>query len=309
MSALSEWAKHSTAHDFWLIAGIIALISIAGFAGAFYYFKRRRIVEDTPRSKIRSAAQGYVELGGHGDLMDGPAIVAPLTGKYCTWYSYNIEERRSSGKNAQWANIENGKCEELFLIVDDTGQCVIDPDGASITTAERDVWYGATPRPNRGPEATTGLISGGNYRYTETRLRPKEALFAMGLFKTIGGAEDAFSLDGDVRELLKEWKKDTDSLLEKFDANKDGEIDMEEWQAVREVALREVMAKQREGKVEMAVNMLVKTHDHNRPFLLSALAPSSLIRRYQIYSIALLLLFFIGGSFVSVIINLRLAGE
>ena len=138
MSALSEWAKHSTAHDFWLVAGIIALISIAGFAGAFYYFKRRRIIEDTPRSKIRSAAQGYVELGGHGDLMDGSAIVAPLTGKYCTWYSYNIEERRSSGKNAQWANIENGKCEELFLIVDDTGQCVIDPDGASVTTAERD---------------------------------------------------------------------------------------------------------------------------------------------------------------------------
>lgn len=291
-----------------MVVGILVVLAIAGFIGAFYYFMRKRIMEDTPTSKIRSAAQGYVELNGHGALLEGPPIIAPLTGMICTWYSYKIEEHRRSGKNSNWANIENGKSEELFLIIDDTGQCVIDADGASVTTAEKDVWYGASARPSRGPKATGGLLSGGRYRYTERRLRPKEPLYAIGLFTTVGGAGDVFDSAGDVRDILKEWKQDAETLLTRFDTNKDGEIDMQEWQAVRAAALQEVMANHAERKAEAPLNLLARTRDKRRPFLLSALPQHALIRRYQIYSAALILLFFICGAFVSWAINLRLAG-
>jgi hypothetical protein len=151
MSAIIEWGKHSASDDFWMVAGIAIVLTIAGFAGAFYFFMRKRIMEDTPTSKIRSAAQGYVEIDGTGDLLEGPPIIGPLTGKTCTWYSYKIEERRRSGKNSNWHTLEKAISDELFLIIDDTGQCIIDPEGASVTPAEKDVWYGASSRPRRGP--------------------------------------------------------------------------------------------------------------------------------------------------------------
>ncbi len=158
MSSLIGWVTHSAADDFWIVAGILIGLTIAGFVGAFYFFMRKRIMEDTPTSKIRSAAQGYVELSGRGDLMEGPKIIAPLTSKYCTWYSYKVEERRHSGKNSRWATVQKGRSEELFLIIDETGQCVIDPEGASVTTIEKDVWYGSSSQPTRGPKATGGYF-------------------------------------------------------------------------------------------------------------------------------------------------------
>ena len=51
-----------------------------------------RLVEDTPTAKIRSAPQGYVELEGVGKLMDGPPIIAKLSGLPCVWFRYKIEE-------------------------------------------------------------------------------------------------------------------------------------------------------------------------------------------------------------------------
>jgi len=83
---------------------------------------------------------------------------------------------------------------------------------------------------------------------------------------------------------------------------------MEEWQAVRDAALKEVIVKHGERKTEAPVHMLVRTRDKRRPFLLSALPQHSLIRRYQVYSTALILLFFVSGAFVTWAINLRLAG-
>ncbi len=309
MSPLSEWAKLSAADDFWMIVGILVCLTISGFIGAFYFFMRKRIMEDTPTSKIRSAAQGYVELSGRGDLMEGPEIIAPLTSKYCTWYSYKVEERRRSGKNSHWATVEKGKSDELFLIVDDTGQCVIDPEGASVTTTEKDVWYGNSAQPARGPATGGGLLSSGRYRYTEKRLHPQETLYAIGLFNTVGGAGDVFDPESDVRAILKEWKQDTRTLLAKFDKNKDGEIDMEEWQTVREAALQEVMTKHGERKADAPVHLMARTRDKRRPFLLSSLPQHSLIRRYQMFSTALILLFFVSGAFVTWAINLRLAGS
>lgn len=308
MSALIEWVKISPNDDFWLIAIISLASTLFGFAAAFYFFMRKRIMEDTPTSKIRSAAQGYVEIDGTGNLLEGPPITGPITGKTCTWYSYKIEEHRRGNKNSSWSTVDKGVSEELFLIVDETGECIIDPDGASVTPAEKDVWYGATARPSRGPAVSSGFLSSGRYRYTESRLHPKEPLYAIGLFNTVGGAGDVFDPNSDVREVLKEWKQNSELMLKKFDTNKDGQIDMDEWQAVRAAALKEVMSKHNERKVETPVNMLSRTRDSRRPFLLSALPQHSLIKRYQLYSAASIILFFTSGIFATWIITLRLAG-
>ena len=309
MSSADKIARFSASDEFMLLGFVLLLISAACFFGAFYFFKRKRVIEDTPTSKIRSAAQGYVEIMGHADIMEGPPIIGPLTGKYCAWYNFRIDERRGRGNKAQWTSVNKGRSEELFLIIDETGRCIIDPEGASITSSEKDVWYGATAYPARGPKSAGGILSSGaQYRYTEKRLALKETLYATGHFHTVGGAGDVFDSSTDVREILKQWKQDTKTLLARFDTNKDGEIDVEEWQAARDAALAEVLANHSERKTEVPLSMLVKTNDRRRPFLLSALSQDSLARRYQIYSVSLLILFFIFGSLLSWAIKLRLAG-
>lgn len=311
MSALSNWVSTAPTDDFWMAIIVSSGLALAGFFGAFYFFMRKRIMEDTPTSKIRSAAQGYVELAGHGAAMEGPPILAPLTRKPCTWYSYTIEHRRKRGKESDsWTTVDSGTSDGLFLLRDETGTCVIDPEGASVTTREKDVWYGNTARPSRGPAASgRGLLVSGRYRYTEKRLHTGETLYAIGLFSTVGGAGSVYDPASDVRDLLSQWKKDSEALLRKFDRNQDGEIDMEEWQAVREEALEQVMAEHGEQKSAAPVNMLTRTRDRRRPFLLSALPQHSLVRRYRIFSTALIGLFFASGVFVTWALNIRLAGS
>ena len=311
MSSLTEWIHQSPTDDFWVTAMVLVALTIAGFLGSFYFFYRKRIMEDTPTSKVRSAAQGYVELHGVGKLMEGPPIIAPLTGSTCTWYGYKVEERRSTGRNSKWVTIDSGDSSELFLLVDDTGQCIIDPDGAGVTTTSKDVWYGSSSRPQQRPPRSRNMLTslaGGKYRYTERRMHPEEPLYAIGLFKTVGGVGGEFDMDADVRDLIKEWKINSAALLAKFDTNKDGQIDMEEWQAVRDAAFREVRARHRENAAAPPAHVMSKTLDRRRPYILSAIPQESLIRRFQLYTIGLILLFFVSGVLSTWMISVRLGG-
>ena len=56
-----------------------------------------RMIEDTPTSRIRSAAQGYVELGGRCRALDGTQNLAPLTQRPCVWWRCRIQQTVESG--------------------------------------------------------------------------------------------------------------------------------------------------------------------------------------------------------------------
>lgn len=303
--AAREWAQTSPADDFWILATILIISAIAGFLGGFRFLMRKRVLEDIPTSRIRSAAQGYLELDGVGQLMEGPQIIAPLTGTRCTWYSYRVDEHRGSGKNSKWVTIEKGISEGLFLLIDETGKCVIDPDGASVIPAATDTWYGSTPRPQSGHRIRRGFFSGGRYRYTEMRLHPDEPLYAIGLYKTVGGAGSELNVNAEVIALLKEWKADSESMLKKHDQNGDGQIDVQEWEKVRNAALQHVLEQHRDIHTIPAVNLLGRTHDLRRPFILSAIPQHTLVRRYTFYCSGLITLFFIAGIIACWIIGLR----
>jgi hypothetical protein len=308
--ALSAWVQNAPADDFWLIAILLVLAATGSFFGAFYFFYRKRIIEDIPTSKIRSAAQGYIELSGRGELMEGQPITAPLTGTTCTWYTYKVEEHRSSGKHSHWVTLEQGDSDELFLLIDDTGRCVIDPEGAHVTPSANECWYGSTRRPGNSPlsrKRSRFSFGTGRYRYTEKRMYPGELLYAIGLYKTVGGASSQFNTNDDVRDIIREWKSDSETLIAKFDKNKDGQIDMEEWQAVREEAYQAVVARHAEEKNTPPVNVMSNTRDRRRPYLLSAVSQSSLIRRFYYYSSSLIILFFICGTIATWMIGVRLA--
>ncbi|MEX2352976.1 MAG: GIDE domain-containing protein, partial [Gammaproteobacteria bacterium] len=284
MYALSEWARSSPADDFWTFAAILVLASVGGFIGGFYFLLRKRAIENIPTSKIRSAAQGYLELTGHGQLLEGPQIIAPLTNTPCTWYSFSVQERRRSGKNSRWVTIEKGISDSLFLLIDDTGKCIIDPEGASVIPSVTDTWYGTTPRPRHGKKTGRSFLSRGRYRYIEQRMHIGDDLYAIGLYKTVGGADGHFNINDEVIRLLREWKQDSESLLQQYDHNRDGKIDLQEWEAVREAAMNQVLTDHRELQSMPPVNIMGKTQDSRRPFILSAVPQDKLIKRYGYYA-------------------------
>lgn len=279
---LADIANADTS-DYALWLAVVIVGGIASLVASLWQYKRGRLFADTPTSRIRSASQGYVELQGHAELIDGPPIVSPLTGKHCVWWQYRIEERRttiSNGKRrTRWVTIRRGRSDSLFLLRDDTGECIVDPEAATVVTDTREQWRDHSPMPRGGGigENSRGLWSTlGRYRYTERRLHQADALYAIGQFRTDGAHHD-FNENTALRELLADWKRDENALLERFDTNNDGEIDLDEWEAVRKVALDTVRDELSQRAADSDIHVLCRPSDR-RPYVLSTQPGASLTR-------------------------------
>jgi hypothetical protein len=255
---------------------LLAMAVVSFFAWMGNY-RRYRQIHDLPTSKIASAAQGYVELAGHAELVEGEIITSQLSGTTCCWYSYEIQERDSKDN---WRTIDSGRSMRHFHLVDDTGHCVISPDGAEVLTKDHRSWQE------------------GSRRYNEWMLLPKGILYAIGEFRTgtaiVASTTDESALAG---ELLVEWKKDQKQLLDRFDLDKDGQIDLKEWELARLQARREARKKMPEpaSRPTEGLHMLRKPKD-GRLFLLANELPDQLGARYRAWSWVHLVIFIGAGS-------------
>lgn len=268
----------------WLFGGSIAA-ALGSFFGSFLFLRRTRLMEDTPTSRVRSAAQGYVELEGVALLMAGEPIICPLTATRCVWWKYRVDEKQSDGRNTKWVRIDAGRSDDSFLLDDGTGQCVVDPAGADVIPTAKRTWYGSSPRPDVPYELGKGMLRAmfGKYRYTEELIFSANRVYAIGAFRTQAGGPDVFDEQADLRELLDKWKHDK-QMMALLDVNKDGTVDMKEWEAARRMALDKV----RRDHVERAVgtpdlNILAKPKD-GRPYILSGVPQAALVRRYRLYA-------------------------
>ncbi len=275
------------------VAALVALGLLALWQG-FRSLARARFLEDTPTSLIRSAAQGYVELQGHARLLPGPLIVSPLSGERCVWWDYRIEEvvdeSYGSQRRQYWRTVDAATSDELFLLADTSGDCIVDPVDATVYPSLQRRWRGDYERPGR-PPAATPWFSAGRYRYTERLVRYGDFLYATGWFRTQGAQLD-FDESRDVSELLAEWKRDRRELLRRFDIDRSGDIDAQEWEAARQAALEEVRARHVDTAAHPDFDVLGKPPDQ-RPFILSTLSQDRLIRRQRLLAwlwLALLLL-------------------
>ncbi len=311
---MAQWVENAPAYEFWFRAVFLVFICGVSFFYTFSLIHRKRIIEDTPTAKIRSASQGYVELVGHGHLIEEQPITSPLSGDTCLWYEYQVEKQEINLMNLLirdvWRTVRREASDSLFLIKDETGQCIIDPEGASVTVKDDYVWYGSAMPSHRSPVArkiSEGSNFNNQYRYTERLLYPGDRLYAIGLYETIGGAGTTLDVNADVRDLLREWKKDTETLMKRFDTNKDGKLSMQEWQKVREAAYQEAKKKYGERKKMPPINRIGKTNDSRRPFILSAVEQNTLTRELHLHSMLWLILFCLCGATAFYLISLRLA--
>ncbi len=302
--SLQAWVLNLPQGKFYLYLLVCIVASVAGFIFAFVFFRRARIIEDTPTSKIRSAAQGYVELAGRGELMEGESIIAPLTTTPCTWYRYKVEKINDRHSRV----VTSGTSEELFVLVGSTGRCVIDPEGAAVTCKTKKVWYESSYPSQRNSHKGGRFLGrlGGRYRYTEERMHPGEPLYAIGMFMSVGGGAESFNTDAEVREVLALWKKNRTALLKHFDTNEDGELDVQEWEVVRKAAYERVRRAQSKRSVEPPTHLMKKPQYDNRPYLLSVYPQHELIKRYKLKAGGCLAGFFVAGSAAVWMATLRL---
>jgi hypothetical protein len=137
-------------------------------------------------------------------------------------------------------------------------------------------------------------------------MHPGEPLYAIGMFMSVGGGEESFNTDAEVRDLLNIWKKDRAALLRNFDANGDGEIDVQEWEAVRKAAYKQVRHEQSQRSVQPPTHIMKKPSHSNRPYLLSVYPQRELVKRYKLRAGACLAGFFIAGMAAVWMTTLRL---
>jgi hypothetical protein len=257
----------------WLYClSMIALISVFAWLSALY---RLRAIRETPISKIASAAQGYVELSGRGLPFCDVPLLSELSRRPCLWCRYKIERR---GSKRQWEKIDSGETSDSFMLRDDTGECVIDPEHAEISTQHYEQWQED------------------DCRYTEWKLMQHDSIYVVGEFRTQGGSTVEFDTRVELNELLADWKKDMPDLLTRFDLNNDGELDMTEWSLARQAAKREVARMMREAQAQPDTNIISRPSD-GKLFLISNLSRERLSRRYLFWALAHLVIFFgsLGG--------------
>ena len=255
---------------------LLAMSAVSFFAWVANY-RRYRNIQDLPTSKVASAAQGYVELFGRAELLPGEPIRSRLSRSPCCWYSYEIEEKGSDDK---WSTVDKGSSVEHFLLVDDTGQCVISPDGAEVLTHDRKSW------------------SELDRRFTEWLLLSKSVIYAIGEFSTTTAAAVAAGEErADVGALLAQWKANRKDLHARFDLDRDGRISMKEWELARLQAQREVRARNAEvrSRSTEGVHLLRKPGD-GRLFLLANDLPDKIGAHYRYWSWAHLVVFLGAGS-------------
>ena len=309
LAPLRQWAAGADPDGFWWLCTLLAAATLGSGWLGFRRLKRARLIEDTPTQRLRSAAQGYVELEGAARWMPGPEIRAPLSRTPCAWWRYRIEQRRGSGKNARWHRLEGGVSDDLFLLDDGTGECVIDPEGAQVYPDVRRQWRGSTRRPLRIPPADRGWlgrlgIGFGSYRYSEQLISLQAPLHALGQFGTVRAARGEDERQAQ-RELLAEWKRDRETLLVRFDADGDGAIDLDEWEAARFRALETVRREAAEAPAPPDAHMLREPGD-GRAFLLSTW-PQDRLARYKRISAAFLLAgAAAGGVLLAIFLEARL---
>lgn len=251
----------------WLFClSVIALISILAWLSAL---NRLRAIRDTPTSRIASAAQGYVELVGSGQPFGDPPMLSKLSLLPCLWYRYKIEQRDEKNN---WKTVDSGESSDCFMLHDDSGSCVIDPDAAEIITRHRNQWQ-----------------QGGD-RNTEWTLIKDDPLYVIGQFRTQGGSTLEFDSRAELNAVLAAWKEDMPALHMRFDLDNDGRLDMDEWMLARQAAKREVGKMLRDAQAQPDINIISRPHD-GKLFLISNLTPEKLSRRYLFWAWAHLVIF------------------
>lgn len=230
-----------------------ALIAVLAWA---FNFKRLLGMTEIPVSTIASAAQGYVELFGTSKSL--ALTRSPIRGVECVWFRLWIYSRDT---NYMWRLADYRISEQLFEMQDDTGTCRINPRGAEVFAASRHV------------------VEQHGHKYIEDVLFADSPVYVLGDLDTGSQINTEVEIHQDAGRLITQMKQSKTRLMQQFDLNRDGEIDMHEWALARESAYAEVRARHAQ-RLQNELHLIAKPAN-KRLFLISGISPHALRQHYQ----------------------------
>ena len=241
-----------------------AAIGLSLFAAIFNYWRLLKITE-APTSTIAAAAQGYIEL--RGTASTPKPLTTPYHGIACVWYRAWVFANRQDSESNSADNrlLDYSESNTLFQLKDESGACMVNPIGAEVIFVEKRTFYK------------------NDHRYVEEYLPAGKSLYLLGYLDTVHRYNSPEAIDKDTADLLVSWKQNPMKLLRRFDQNLNGQIDMHEWEIARAEARREV-----EARHHMHANNEIYTlakPANGQLFLISALSPQALRRKYQCWSL------------------------
>jgi len=239
--------------------GLLAALSALGW---FHNERHRRAIANTPTSRIASAPQGYIELIGQARYAGDP-VYSPGSCLPCVWYRC-VTERADADNQNNYQHVSTEESDASFLLNDGSGEVLILTDGAQIEVQQRAVTHRD------------------GYRHTEWLIQQGQPLFVLGDF--VSQRNDG-NLDfrRDVSLRLAEMKQDRQTLLEHFDQNGDGQIDLKEWDAVRSSVQAQVAAELRDEQARPATHTLRRPSSSRLPFIITTRPPDRQLQRYRIW--------------------------
>lgn len=243
----------------WSLAGIALLAGLAWLGS----LRRARAIAELATSRIASAAQGYVEVMGRASVDKDHLVYTPLGGISCIWYRYKLYSKDNAKR--EWRQIDNGVSSSTFDISDPTGVCTVDPDHAEVVS----------------PQVRTTYP--GNDKLVEELLFGGSMIYVLGDFSTLGGSSTSLSVRDDMGTLLASWKQDRAGLHQRFDLDRNGTVDLQEWELARQLATKTVERQHREIRQQPGVHLMRAPQDR-RLFLISALSPQALRNHFLRWS-------------------------
>jgi hypothetical protein len=257
------------AHQLPMLFGVSALVAILAWA---FNYKRLLAISEVPISTIASAAQGYVEL--FGKSRQRFPMRSPIQGVACVWFRLWVYARDS---NYMWRLQDYQVSEQVFELHDDSGVCLVDPKGADVYAAKRHV------------------ITQNGHRYIEDVLFADKSIYVLGDLDAGTQAHTEAEINREVGKLLTQWKQSKARLLQRFDLNRDGEIDMLEWEHARELAYSDI--KRQQSQLLKSEQHLIAKPQNKRLFVISGITPEALRQRYRYWAIVHFSIFFIAVLF------------
>ena len=164
---------------------------------------------------------------------------------------------------------------------------VIDPQDANVITEHTRTWYGNSQTPNQATEGNHGFLVSlqkRRYRYIEKFIYIHDVIYALGYFQSLGGGRHVPNNHKMTGEVIRQWKKNYDWILENFDKDGNGEIDLQEWDQVRKAAAQEAEKRRSDMAKMPTTHVLSKTPDKKHPFILSNHSQKKLAKRYRYYA-------------------------
>lgn len=107
--------------------------TLALFAGPILFLRGfrdlrvRRMVQNTPTSKIRSMAMGLVEV--HGVVLQRSAVHAPFSGRPCAYWEVEIAVR--ANRKHGWSTVHRNTSGQPFYVDDGTGVAMVYPKSST----------------------------------------------------------------------------------------------------------------------------------------------------------------------------------